>query len=66
MGDRIAEALADWERVTEEIAPAFVAFDQSRLDARSACGEWTNRQLMAHIATGYAVRAGWLREGARG
>jgi hypothetical protein len=48
--------MREWQAVTDDLAAIARAFDPARLDAASACGGWTNRQLLVHIATGYGVR----------
>ena len=59
MGDAppaVRAAMREWQAVTDDLAAIAAAFDPGRLDAASACGDWTNRQLLAHLATGYGVR----------
>jgi uncharacterized protein (TIGR03083 family) len=53
--------MREWQAVTDDLAAIVRAFDPARWDAPSACGGWTNRQLLAHIATGYGVRLAALR-----
>jgi hypothetical protein len=61
LNDEIAVALRAWQRETERLATIIEAFPEEALDDASACGDWTNRELLAHIATGYAARAAVLR-----
>lgn len=55
------DAARRWQRVTDHLAAIVREFPDAALDAPSACGGWTNRELLAHIATGYAVRIARLR-----
>lgn len=56
-----AEAAAgQWRDVTQEMLSLVARMSPDRWDERSACGSWTNRELLAHLATGYVVRAEWL------
>ena len=57
----VLAAMRAWQAVTDDLANIARAFDPSRLDAPSACGGWTNRQLLAHLATGYGVRIAALQ-----
>jgi hypothetical protein len=50
-----------WQQITDEIVGITRSIDASRWDEPSACGGWTNRQLVAHLATGYSVRIERLR-----
>ncbi len=50
-----------WQAVTDDLVSLARAFHPPQLDARSACGDWTNRQLLAHLATGYSVRISALQ-----
>jgi len=59
--DAIRTALARWRAATAYLAALTRRFDPAALDWPSACGDWINRQLLAHIATGYAMRRNWLR-----
>jgi hypothetical protein len=52
----VQAAMREWQAVTDDLVAIARAFDAARLDAASACGDWTNRQLLAHMATGYGVR----------
>ena len=52
----VQAAMREWQAVTDDLVAAVRAFDPARLDLPSACGDWTNRQLLVHMATGYGVR----------
>ncbi len=54
-------AMREWQAVTDDFVAMARGFDASRLDAPSACGDWTNRQLLIHMATGYGVRIAALQ-----
>jgi hypothetical protein len=54
--DALSAAVAAWDRVTEELVGAARALDASAWERPSACGDWSNRELLAHLATGYGVR----------
>jgi hypothetical protein len=54
-------ALVAWERATEELVAAARALDAAAWDRPSACGDWSNRELLVHLATGYGVRMETLR-----
>lgn len=56
-----AEAAASqWRNVTGELTSLAARMPPERWDAPSACGSWSNRDLLAHLATGYVVRFEWL------
>jgi hypothetical protein len=56
-----AEAAAQrWRDVTSELTSLVARMPAERWDAPSACGSWTNIDLLAHLATGYVVRIEWL------
>lgn len=52
----VQAAMREWQAVTDDLVAIVRACDPARLDAASACGDWTNRQLLVHLATGYGVR----------
>jgi hypothetical protein len=54
--DALAAAVAAWDRVTEELVAAARALDAAAWERPSACGDWSNRELLVHLATGYGVR----------
>jgi hypothetical protein len=54
-------ALVAWERATEELVAAARALDAAAWERPSACGDWSNRELLVHLATGYGVRMETLR-----
>jgi len=54
------EALAAWDRTTGELVRVAREF-AGEWDGTSANAGWTNRQLLAHMATGYVVRLVALR-----
>ena len=62
----IAVALREWQAVTDDLVAIARGFDPARLDGASGCGSWTNRQLLAHMATGYGVRIAALRAAVEG
>jgi uncharacterized protein (TIGR03083 family) len=56
-----AEAAAgQWRDVSRELTSLAARMPPERWDAPSACGAWTNRDLLIHLATGYVVRIEWL------
>ena len=57
----IDDALAAWERATAELVAAARALDAAAWERPSACGDWSNRELLVHLATGYGVRMETLR-----
>ena len=57
----VLAAMRDWRAVTDDLASITSNFDPEKLSAPSACGHWTNRQLLAHLATGYGVRIAALQ-----
>ncbi len=57
----IDDALAAWERATAELVAAARALDAAAWERPSACGDWSNRDLLVHLATGYGVRMETLR-----
>ena len=52
----IADARAPSARVTEYLVALATAVDRSRWDEPSANVGWTNKELLAHLATGYMTR----------
>ncbi len=52
----IAAARARWERVTEYLVALAGSVNPSRWDEPSANVGWTNKELLAHLATGYMTR----------
>src|SRR3990172_7996741 len=52
----VQAAMRAWQAATDDLVAIVRACDPARWDAPSACGGWTNRQLLTHIATGYGVR----------
>ncbi len=61
----VQEAMREWQAVTDDFVALAQAFDLHQLDAPSACGDWTNRQLLVHMATGYGIRIAELQAGDR-
>ena len=64
MTDTVSEvqaAMREWQAVTDDLVAIVRAFEPGSLDLPSACGDWTNRQLLAHMATGYGVRIAVLQ-----
>jgi DinB superfamily len=59
--DALAAAVAVWDRVTAELVAAARALDAAAWERPSACGDWSNRELLVHLATGYGVRMETLR-----
>jgi hypothetical protein len=57
----VKSAMRDWQAVTDDLVTIARAFDPARWDEPSACGGWTNRQLLVHLATGYGVRIAVLQ-----
>ncbi len=57
----VQAAMREWQAVTDDLVAIAGDFDPSMLAAPSACGDWTNRQLLIHMATGYGVRIGALQ-----
>ena len=57
----VQQAMREWQAVTDDLVFLVHTFDPRRLDAASACGDWTNRQLLVHMATGYGVRIAELQ-----
>ena len=56
-----AEAAAgQWREVTSELTSLAARMPPDRWDAPSSCGAWSNKELLAHLATGYVVRIVWL------
>ncbi len=56
-----AEAAASqWRDVTQELLSLVARMPPDRWDSPSACGLWSNGELLAHVATGYVVRIEWL------
>lgn len=57
-----AEAAArQWRDVTRELSSLAASMPPERWESPSACGSWTNKELLAHMATGYVVRVEWLQ-----
>lgn len=52
----VQAAMREWQSVTDDLVAAVLLDLPARLDLPSACGDWTNRQLLVHMATGYGVR----------
>ena len=52
----VLAAMREWQAVTDDLVRIARAFDPAKLESPSLCGEWTNRQLLVHMATGYGVR----------
>jgi uncharacterized protein (TIGR03083 family) len=57
----LQSAMREWQAVTDDLVAIARAFDPARWDESSACGGWTNRQLLVHLATGYNVRMAVLQ-----
>jgi hypothetical protein len=57
----VRSAMREWQAVTDDLVTITNGSDPARLDAPSACGNWTNRQLLIHMATGYGVRIAALQ-----
>ncbi len=57
----VQSAMREWQAVTDDLVAIANAFEPARLDAVSGCGDWTNRQLLIHMATGYGVRIAALQ-----
>jgi uncharacterized protein (TIGR03083 family) len=57
----VQAAMREWQAVTDDLVAIARAFAPARWDAPSACGGWTNRQLLVHLATGYGVRIAALQ-----
>jgi Mycothiol maleylpyruvate isomerase N-terminal domain len=57
----VQAAMREWQAVTDDLVAIARAFGPARLDAGSACGGWTNRELLIHMATGYGVRIAALQ-----
>jgi hypothetical protein len=53
--------MREWQAVTDDLAGMADGCDPALLDAPSACGDWTNRELLIHLATGYGVRIAALQ-----
>ena len=58
--DVTRNARDSWGAATAHLIAAVRAFP-GNWDAPSDCGDWTDRQLLAHLATGYVVRLAVLR-----
>ena len=52
----VQSATFAWQAATDDLVAIALACDPGRWDAPSACGDWTNQQLLVHIATGYGMR----------
>ncbi len=62
-----AEAAAgQWRDVTRELTWLVARMPPDGWEQRSACGNWTNKELLAHLATGYVVRMEWLESALAG
>jgi uncharacterized protein (TIGR03083 family) len=57
----VQSAMREWQAVTDDLVTIARALDPARWDEPSACGGWTNRQLLVHLATGYGVRIAALQ-----
>ena len=57
----VQTAMREWQAVTDDLVAIARGFDPSLVDTLSACGDWTNRDLLIHMATGYGVRIGELQ-----
>jgi hypothetical protein len=57
----VQTAMREWQAVTDDLVAVARAFAPARWDGPSACGGWTNRQLLVHLATGYGVRLAALQ-----
>jgi len=57
----VQSAMREWQAVTDDLVAIANAFEPELLDVPSACGDWTNRQLLVHMATGYGVRIAALQ-----
>lgn len=57
----VQAAMREWQAVTDDLVAIVRAFDPARWEEPSACGGRTNRQLLVHLATGYAVRIAVLQ-----
>ena len=57
----VQSAMREWQAVTDDLVAIANAFDPALLDAPNASGDWTNRELLIHIATGYGVRIATLQ-----
>jgi DinB superfamily len=55
------DALTAWDHATEQLVAAAQALDAAAWDGASACGDWSNRELLVHLATGYGVPTETLR-----
>jgi uncharacterized protein (TIGR03083 family) len=55
-GAFIAAAYAHWERATEYLVQLAASVDPARWEEPSANAGWTNKELLAHLATGYMTR----------
>ncbi len=53
-------AAGQWREVTHELASLAARMPLERWEQPSACGSWTNKELLIHLATGYVVRIEWL------
>jgi hypothetical protein len=59
--EEVRAAMREWQAITDDFVAIARAFDPTSLDQPSACGDWTNRQLLIHMATGYGVRIAALQ-----
>ena len=66
MDPRIKPFVGAWDEVTRRIGRAAARLSDADWEARSACGAWSNRELLAHLATGYVVRIARLERALHG
>jgi hypothetical protein len=52
----IARALDAWDRATEQLLAIVQGIDGVRWDAPGPYPGWSNKDVLVHLATGYAVR----------
>jgi hypothetical protein len=57
----LAEAIVAWDRATDLMTVAIRAVDADAWARDSVYPGWTNKDLLAHLASGYAVRLALLR-----
>jgi hypothetical protein len=56
----LEEAARDWQRVTDYLVSLVRAVDNDKWSEPSGYPDWSNKDLLAHIAAGYVVRIGRL------
>lgn len=56
----LEDAARDWQLVTDYLVALAGAVEPGRWSEPSAYPGWSNKDLLAHIATGYVVRIGWF------